>query len=166
MMEKKLYNRNFLKDARKSSARNWKPGVPMGDIGIQHWIWLPCHARWIFLSRSFPNTSRGSIPPSVSGLPRYVLRLPKRWFWRSQTIAMIWFLPSAASLPAPISTVCSKRKKAVLLRLGERKTVKKYVLGVAFPHECDTFFVGMRHQCGGMRHLVSKKNTIFAPWKV
>ena len=45
------------------------------------------------------------------------------------------FLPSAASLPVPISTVCSKRKKAALLRLGERKTVKKYVLGVAFPHE-------------------------------
>lgn len=41
--------------------------------------------------------------------------------------------------------------------------IKKYVLGVSFPHEGDTFFVGMRHHCGGMRHLVSKKNTIFAP---
>jgi hypothetical protein len=39
---------------------------------------------------------------------------------------MTSFLPSAASLPVPISTVCSKRKKAALLRLGERKTVKKY----------------------------------------
>ena len=26
---------------------------------------------------------------------------------------------------------------------------KKYVLGVSFPHEGDTFFVGMRHHCGG-----------------
>ena len=46
---------------------------------------------------------------------------------------MTSFLPSVASLPVPISTVCSKRKKAALLRLGERKTVKKYVLGVSFP---------------------------------
>ena len=80
----------------------------------------------------------------------------KKMMLDSPTSVMTSFLPSVASLPVPISTVCSKRKKAALLRLGERKTVKKYVLGVAFPHECDTFFVGMRH-------LVSKKNTIFAP---
>ena len=128
--EKNLYSRSFLK---KSGKRSWKTEAPAAGTGIQYWIWLPCHARWISLSRSFPNTFWGSIPPSVSGLPRYVLRQPKRWFWRSQTIVMIWFLPSAASLPAPISTVCSKRKKAVLLRLGERKTVKECIIGVHLP---------------------------------
>lgn len=30
-----------------------------------------------------------------------------------------------------------------------RWLVIKYVLGVSFPHEGDTFFVGMRHHCGG-----------------
>ena len=59
-----------------------------------------------------------------------------------------------------------KEKEGCSPTAWREKTVKKYVLGVAFPHECDTFFVGMRHLCGGMRHLVSKKNTIFAPRKV
>ena len=36
MMEKKLYNRSFLKDGRKSSGISWKSGVPTGDIGIQY----------------------------------------------------------------------------------------------------------------------------------
>lgn len=52
-----------------------------------------------------------------------------------------------------------KRRRMLEVMAG----YKKYVLGVSFPHEGDTFFVGMRHHCGGMRHLVSKKNTIFAP---
>ena len=30
MMEKKLYNRSFLKDGRKSSGISWKSGVPTG----------------------------------------------------------------------------------------------------------------------------------------
>ena len=56
-----------------------------------------------------------------------------------------------------------KEKEGCSPTAWREKNVKKYVLGVSFPHEGDTFFVGMRHLCGGMRHLVSKKNTIFAP---
>ena len=52
---------------------------------------------------------------------------------------MTSFLLSAASLHVPISIVCSKRKKAALLRLGEKETVKKYVLGVAFPTNATPF---------------------------
>ena len=52
-----------------------------------------------------------------------------------------------------------KRRRMLEVMAG----YKKYVLGVSFPHKVDTFFVGMRHHCGGMQHLVSKKNTIFAP---
>ena len=125
--------------------------------GVARFFYFLCIANWF--TTEFP------IDISASGLPRCVLRLPRRWCWITPTSVMTSFLPSVASLPVPISTVCSKRKKAALLRLGERKTVKKYVLGVSFPHEGDTFFVWMRHHCGGMRHLVSKKNTIFAPWK-
>lgn len=38
-----------------------------------------------------------------------------------------------------------KRRRMLEVMAG----YKKYVLGVSFPHEGDTFFVGMRHHCGG-----------------
>ncbi len=38
-----------------------------------------------------------------------------------------------------------KRRRMLEVMAG----YKKYVLGVSFPQEGDTFFVGMRHHCGG-----------------
>ncbi len=71
------------------------------------------------------------------------------------------FLPNVASLHAPISIAYSKIKNDAPQLSGERKTVKKYVLGVYFPHQVDTYLVGMRHQCGGMRQLFLKKILFF-----
>ena len=92
------------------------------------------------LSRSL-NISKNELSRYLSSCLNTTFRLwlaevrfeaAKKMMLDSPTSVMTSFLPSAASLPVPISTVCSKRKKAALLRLGERKTVKKYVLGVAF----------------------------------
>ena len=93
------------------------------------------------LSRSL-NISKNELSRYLSSCLNTTFRLwlaevrfeaAKKMMLDSPTSVMTSFLPSVASLHAPISIACSKRKKAALLRLGERKTVKKYVLGVAFP---------------------------------
>ena len=93
------------------------------------------------LSRSL-NISKNELSRYLSSCLNTTFRLwlaevrfeaAKKMMLDSPTSVMTSFLPSVVSLPVPISTVCSKRKKAALLRLGERKTVKKYVSGVAFP---------------------------------
>ena len=79
------------------------------------------------LSRSL-NISKNELSRYLSSCLNTTFRLwlaevrfeaAKKMMLDSPTSVMTSFLPSVASLPVPISTVCSKRKKAALLRLGE-----------------------------------------------
>ena len=54
-----------------------------------------------------------------------------------------------------------QRERRLFPNSLESENTINHALGVYFPHQVDTFFVGSRHLHGGSGHLLLKKSTIF-----